>query len=69
MELTPVFHGIIFHGILELLPHLVEYPKISSGTHRDGTERTSSNMYIGSNGWRYIILWENVSEGIFCVRK
>ena len=45
MELIPVFHGIIFHGILEFLPHLVEYSNIPSGTQRNGMERTSTISY------------------------
>ena len=36
-----IFHGIIFHGILEFLPAPLEYSDIPSGTHRNRTEQTS----------------------------
>ena len=53
MELIPVFHGIIFHGILEFLLHLVEYSNIPSDTHRNGMEQTS-NIYISIES-RYVV--------------
>ena len=54
MELIPVFHGIIFHGLLEFFPHLVEYSDILSGTQRNGMEWTSSKHVDRASGHMYV---------------
>ena len=38
MEGFPIFHGIIFLGILEFLPVPLEYSDIPSVTHWNGTD-------------------------------
>jgi len=42
-----IFHGIIFHGILEFLPAPLEYSDIPSGTHRNGPlDNTNADVNI-----------------------
>ena len=39
------------------------------GIQDSGNAGQRHNMYVGYNRWRYVILQETISEGIFCVRR